>query len=269
MPLLACVGALASLPGCVHALKEPPPLEELGSDRVGIPVSGDLDALLHRAQFLYATRALGEVREAVALYLQAARADGSRVEGLLGAARAQVWIVDHEADAADKEEAALGAVHAAQWCLRIAPENPACDYWLGAALGVQARERRSTALDALPRIEEAFRIAAEKDPALEQGGPHRALALLYARAPGWPSGPGDPDRALEEALKAVELRPEYPPNQMALGEALGLTGDPRRAREAFSLALELANSLKAAGDPDAWEWIREAEEALTRKPAVP
>ena len=93
--------------------------------------------------------------------------------------------------------------------------------------------------------------------------------MLYARAPGWPTGPGDPDRALAEARKAVELRPDYPPNQLALGEALALTKDPQDARSARTRALELARQRKAAGDPDAGEWIREAQEALTRKPNIP
>src|SRR5206468_9879056 len=102
--------------------------------------------------------------------------------------------------------AATRAVQAAQWCERVSAEKPECQYWLGAALGVQAREKPSTGLSALPMIVEAFKRAAVADPALEDGGPERALALLYARAPGWPTGPGDPDLGLEHARKAVEVR---------------------------------------------------------------
>jgi len=256
---------LSLLISCAHALKEPPPLASLGAGQPESAAPKDIDSLLRRAEFLYAKRALAEAREAAALFLQAARADTSRVEGLVGAVEAQVWLADHEPEAVAREKAASEAVYAAQWCQRIDSASAACDYWLGAALGVQARERRATALDALPLIEAAFQRAAERNPSLEDGGPHRALALLYARAPGWPTGPGDPDRALEEARKAVELSPTYPPNQLALGETLRLTGSEGEAHEAFSRALELATARQAAHDPDASEWTQEAQQALAGK----
>ncbi|MCI0408945.1 MAG: hypothetical protein L0191_10335, partial [Acidobacteria bacterium] len=221
-----------------------------------------------QGEILYARRSLAAVQDASGVYLQAAQADPTRIEGLVGAVKSQIWIIDHEPERARRESAAVLAVQAAQWCLRIAPTSPVCEYWLGAALGVQARERSSTALDALPRIEEFFRRAAEADPQLEEAGPSRALALLYARAPGWPTGPGDPERALAEARKAVALKPDYPPNQLALGEALSLNGDSPGARDAYSKALDLAKSRKATSDPDASEWIQEAEKALHGKPPI-
>jgi len=205
---------------------------------------------------------LREVREAAQFFLAAARADATRVEALVGAVRAHVWLVDHETESIARRKAATSAVYAAQWCDRIEPKNPACAYWLGAALGVQARERRSTGLDALPLIEQAFKKAAVEAPSLEEGGPDRALALLYLRAPGWPTGPGNPDLGLEHARKAVELRPDYPPNQLALAEALKATGDEEGGRTTYQRALELARGRAAGGDPEATEWINEAEEAL-------
>jgi tetratricopeptide (TPR) repeat protein len=127
---------------------------------------------------------------------------------------------------------------------------------------VQARERRSTGLDALPQIEQAFKRAAVEAPSLEEGGPDRALALLYLRAPGWPTGPGDPDLGLMHARKAVQLSPAYPPNQLALAEALKATGDAEESASTYQRALDLARSRAAARDPDASEWIEEAEKAL-------
>ncbi len=230
---------------------------------------GDFDSLLQRGQFLYARRSLPEVRESVGLFLAAARADPARIEGLLGAVKAQVWLVEHESAASDREALATAAVQSAQWCVRIDPQSGACEYWLGAALGLQAREKRSTALDALPKIEQAFRRSAEIDPAFEEGGPHRALALLYARAPAWPTGPGDPDRAVDEARRAITIAPAYPPNFLALGETLMNLGDPRGAREAFAKALELAEARAAQDDPDAKEWVAEARQGLGGKSSTP
>jgi len=252
---------LSSAAGCVSALREPPPITDLGGpDR---PQAGEpLETLLARAETLYAVRTLDKVKEASDVWLEAARADTSRVEGLVGAVRAQVWLADHESGGASREQAATLAVQSAQWCGRIAPGSADCLFWLGAALGVQARERRTTALDALPKIVEAFKAAAAAEPDLEEAGPDRALAVLYARAPGWPTGPGDPDLSLEHARKAVELRPEFPPNHLALAEALLATGDGAGSRSEYEKSLAMSREFVLRGDRDAPEWVEEAEEAL-------
>ena len=248
--------------GCARALREPPPLTDPAGGGGATARPERVPPLLLRANLLYAARNLTEVREAGKVWLEAARADTTRVEGLEGAARAYVWLTEHETDAPARQSAATLAVNAAQWCERIKPGSASCVYWLGAALGVQAREKQSTALDALPRIEDAFKRAATADPMIEYAGPDRALALLYLRAPGWPTGPGDPDLGLQHARKAVELAPDYPPNDLALGEALAATGDMQGARGAYERALEKARRLADDGEPDAGEWIRQAGDAL-------
>jgi tetratricopeptide (TPR) repeat protein len=259
---LAGLGALFFSLSCVHALKEPPPLSQLGGPQTRSTAPAEVDPLLHQGELLFAQRSLDSVRQAADKYLQAAQADPTRVEGLVGTVQARIWLVDHLPDTQERRAESVLAVQAAQWCLRVASSSAACHYWLGAALGIQARERAATALDALPRIEELFRQAAEIDPLLDEAGPHRALALLYARAPGWPAGPGDPDRALVEAKEAASLRPDYPPNQLALAEAFSKTGARDPARQAYTRALELAKSGPSASDPDAAEWIEEAAKAL-------
>jgi len=254
--MMACAAA-----GCARALREPPPLGDLAGAKPRAPAEA-VGSLLARGEFLYAGRTLESVRQAAEVYLEAAQADRGRAEGLVGAARARVWLADHETSAAERERAAEGAVHAAQWCVRYASESPSCSYWLGAALGVQARERRTTALDALPKIVEAFQRAAALEPSLDEGGPDRALALVYARAPGWPTGPGDPDLALEHAREAVAINPGYPPNQIALAEALAATGDREGSVRTYRRVLDLGREYAARGDPDAAEWVLEAEQAL-------
>ncbi|HET7757595.1 MAG TPA: hypothetical protein VFK87_10095, partial [Steroidobacteraceae bacterium] len=75
-------------------------------------------------------------------------------------------------------------------------------------------------------------------------------------------GPGDPAAGVVAARRAVSLRPRYPPNLLALAEALAKSGDAPAAREAYQHARAAALGLPPAGDRD--EWLREAERALQR-----
>ena len=251
--------------GCATALKEPRPLGDLAGLGPGNAPPADpveIATLVSGAEALFAERDVDKAKTAVLMFLRAASADKAPIEALLGAVRAQVWLTDHETDPRARVQAAMAAVEAAQWCGRLAPLDPECDYWLGAALGVQARERPSTGLSALPKIEELFRRSAQALPTLDEAGPERALALLYVRAPGWPTGPGDPDLGLRHARTAVELRPDYPPNHLALAEALSATGDAGAGRLEYRRALDLARAMAARGDRDASEWAADAEKGL-------
>jgi hypothetical protein len=264
---LAALTALASLAGCAHALKEPPALTEvLGGARGHGP--GEVDALLAQGDAFFARRTVPSARDAQGEFTAAAAADPARRDALVKAIATWVWLTDHEPGSAERLDAAARAVQAAQWCGRRWPDAASCDYWRGAALGVQARERPSTGLSALPEIEAAFKRAAERAPLLEEAGPDRALALLYLRAPGWPTGPGDPALGLLHARRAVELSPDHPPNHLALGEALTANGEPE-AGEVFRRARTLAQRIQGPREAEAREWIDEASRALGEPSPVP
>jgi hypothetical protein len=257
----AALALLLAAAGCASALKEPRSLDILAP---GSGKEGAAQELLESAQRSWAQRPDVEaVRRAAQLYWQAAGADHAAVEGLVGAIRAQVWLVEHEKDSARRTELAVSSVEAGQWCQRRVPHSATCDFWLAVALGIQAREKRLTADDALKRMVELLRRAAAADPALDEAGPNRVLALVLLRAPSWPLGPGDVEAALDSARRAAGLRPDYPPNQQALGEALRANGQDGAA--AFTRALTEARRLAASGDPDAPEWAKESEAALRRK----
>lgn len=247
---------------CASALKEAPPLADLAPSAAPLGPA-DIDALLARAGALQSRRDLLSMRQAARLYFQVAAAGATGSETLVTAAQTEVWLADHETDPAERRAAAKRAVQASQWCGTIDPERPECVYWMGASLGVQARERPSTGLAALPQIEASFKEAAKRAPEIDRGGPDRALALLYLRAPGWPVGPGDAGLGLLHARRAIDLFPRHPPNLAALGEALQATGSGEAGRAAYRQALELA---RADADPDAPDWFDEAERALGERP---
>jgi tetratricopeptide (TPR) repeat protein len=252
--------------GCASSLREPPPLAALGGPVPAgrAPGATDVDRLLQQAEAGLTRRPdTAAVEQARKLFLAAARADESRSEGLLGAARATAWLVDHEPDSARRGVLATAGVQTCQWCIRRFAGSAECRYRLALALGEQARERPATAMDALPRIVALLEEVIATAPQLDEAGGDRVLALVLLRAPGWPAGPGDPDSGLEHARKAVELAPEYPPNWLTLGEALAATGRHDEARAAYRRAAELAQSRATAGDPDATEWAKQAAAGIS------
>jgi hypothetical protein len=105
--------------------------------------------------------------------------------------------------------------------------------------------------------------AESADPNYDKAGPARVRALVLIRAPGWPLGPGDTDAGLAAARRAVTLQPDYPPNVLALAEALSKTGDANGARDSYSHARDLAQALPPGAERD--DWLREADDALRRK----
>lgn len=190
--------------------------------------------------------------------------DAADAPALAGRARAAVHRLDHERDRTQRAALVREAVEAGRRCQRAAPGSAGCDYALALALGVEAREQTSGALQRLPEMVRLLRSAAAQEPGLDAAGPNRVLATVLVRAPGWPLGPGDPEAALESARRAVELAPGHAPNQLALAEALLATEDPEGAASVAGRAVELARQAAAAGDADAAEWLRDGERLLKR-----
>jgi len=257
---LGVASVLAAL-GCAPALRTPRPLP-------APPAAGGASAveLLTHAKACFARRPdPGAVREAESLFLAAAATDPGDVAGLAGAIEVKAWRLEHGVvDQGGREALAVSAVEAGQWCQKRAPESAACHYGLALGLGLQARERPSTTGEGLKLMVAELRRAAAGDPSQGFAGPERVLALVLLRAPSWPIGPGDLEAGLVEARKAVGRFPDYPPNQLALAEALLATGEREAGHQAARRAVALARAQPWAGDPDAPGWAREGEKLLLR-----
>jgi len=262
----ACLVVLSLVVACTSALKEPPPMAELGAVKTTPMAEGrDERAPLTRAEVEFSKLPdMAAVRRAQSLFLEAARVDGAPVEAFLGAARATAWIIEHTDDGARRKELVIQGVHIGQWCRRLHPSVPECTYRLALAVGQQARERPSTATDGLDVMVELLNEVIAEAPKLDFAGGQRVLALVLLRAPGWPTGPGDAEYGLEFAEAAVGAFPDYPPNQLVLGEALLENGRRDEAKHALERGVELARASFAAGDPEAADWISQAEEALAK-----
>jgi hypothetical protein len=185
------------------------------------------------------------------------------VEGLAAAIAADAERSDRESDSNVRDELATQASRDAEACLARDPQAAACLYGHAVALGLQAKAHPTRAGESLKNMLEALTRAEAADPNYDHAGPARVRALVLVRAPGWPLGPGDGDAGLLAARRAVALQPQYPPNLLALAEALAKTGDANGARETYGRARDAAQALPATAGRD--DWLRAADQGLQHR----
>jgi len=135
--------------------------------------------------------------------------------------------------------------------------NAAIYYYCSLNLGQLARTKKLGALKLVDQMENALKRAVELDSKFDYAGPHRTLGLLYSDAPGWPMSIGSRSKAKQHLLKAVELAPDYPDNQISLIEFYISSGDLKNARSAVPDAEPQmrAARLKFSGErwKDSWK----------------
>ncbi len=187
----------------------------------------------------------------------------SSVAELAAAIETDAQRSDHETDSKIRRELASEASADADACLALEPQAVACLYGRAVALGLNARAHPTRAGEYLTSMLDALTRAESADPSYDEAGPARVRALVLIRAPGWPLGPGDADAGLAAARRAVTLRPDYPPNLLALAEALAKTGDAGGALQIYTRARDAAQALPASPDRD--EWLHQADQGLQRK----
>jgi hypothetical protein len=185
------------------------------------------------------------------------------VEGLASSIAADAQRSEHETDAAIRAQLADDSSRDADACLAREPQGVACLYGGAVSLGLEARAHPTRALELLNKMLVDLTSAEVADPTYDQAGPARVRALVLIRAPGWPLGPGDAAAGLVAARRAVTLRPQYPPNLLALAEAQAKNGDASGARESYAHARDAAQAMPANAERD--EWLREADQALQRR----
>ena len=89
-------------------------------------------------------------------------------------------------------------------------ESPEACYYFAVNQGIILYTKGLFGLNKLPEIFEALKIA-QKNEAIDLGGPLRVLGMMYLKAPAWPSGIGDLDKSLELLEKASKKYPYASP----------------------------------------------------------
>jgi len=157
-------------------------------------------------------------------------------------------LAEREFDPEKREKLAAEGVSLAEAALALGGDNDgAVHYYLATNLGLMVREHVALAMDNLERLERELKRAVALNPGLDDGGPLRVLGALYLKAPAWPSGIGDIDKALELLRQAVNEYPDHPLNHLFYAQALWEDDNDAYAAQ---IKTELALGLKLLEEGD-------------------
>jgi tetratricopeptide (TPR) repeat protein len=216
--LLACVSILAFLTGCTELQRDHVQVDQMS----GCPkqTAATLVAEQHQLGPESDTHTLS-----CALTVLRDTQDPAVRRTALGS-RVCLHLAERETHQDKREKLAAEGVDFAEAALKQGGSGDgAVHYYLAANLGLAVREQPTLAMGSLGRLESEMKQAVALSPGIDDGGPLRLLGALYLKAPPWPSGIGDPDKALELLEKAVKEHPEHPLNHLFYAQALWDEGD--------------------------------------------
>ncbi len=233
------------------------------ADIKALPISGNPLALIEIARELCVPSvSLGQKAYALRLAVHAHTLDKKNIEIAVALSRIAFFAADavEQNDDMMKKFAGIG-VKAARTA-GINKSNPEACYYFALNQGLIIRSAGLFAINKLPEIHEALQVA-QNAAHLDYGGPLRVLGMLYIKAPAWPSGIGDLDKALDLLRQATEKYPSHPLNYMFYGDALLQDDDKEKALENLETAYRLAV-------PEIWGlhystiWRREIDELKSK-----
>jgi hypothetical protein len=135
--------------------------------------------------------------------------------------RISLHLAERAADPGKREKLAAEGVRFAEEALALGADGDGTvHYYLAANLGLAVRNQMTLAVQNLPRLEREMQRAVELSPDVDDGGPLRLLGMLYLKAPPWPTGIGDGDKALDLLKQALDKHPGHPLNHLFHAQAL-------------------------------------------------
>lgn len=132
-------------------------------------------------------------------------------------------------------------------------EDGAVYYYLAVNLGITIEKHPIAAVKNLARLVASLEKALALAPDVHNAGPCRVLGMVYLKAPPWPKGIGDGDKALDLLQESVWKSPGYPLNHIFYARALWEVEGEDKEREiadCLKEALRLMNQEK-------WKTVRE------------
>ena len=173
------------------------------------------------------------------------------------ASRLCLNLAERETNPDKREKYAADGVDFAETALAQGGESDgAVHYYLAANLGLAVREHITLAMESLGRLEAEMKQAVALSPGIDEGGPLRLLGALYLKAPAWPKGIGDLDKALEILKQAVDQYPKHPLNHLFYAQALWEDGEDvsqNQAKAEFALGEKLLAEGEWGYNKQPWE----------------
>ncbi|MDJ0763784.1 MAG: hypothetical protein QNJ97_12450 [Myxococcota bacterium] len=166
-------------------------------------------------------------------------------------AHACFMTAEYESDGVRKTTWLKDGSDEATTAIRERPDRVEGYYYLALIKGRLAERGGLGGLGQVKEIEILGLKAVELAPGFEAGGPYRLLAMLYAKAPPWPTSIGDVDLGLDYAKKAV-AHSDFPLNHLILAEVLIENGFPAQAREELRRVLAAPKMGRWARDGELW-----------------
>lgn len=170
--------------------------------------------------------------------------------------RACFDLAEYASNQTQRAALATEGIEACRRSLQLFPSNAPAYFFLGLNYGQLARTKLLGALSLVKEMQGAWEKAIELDPLYDHAGPHRALGILYRDAPGWPVSIGSKAKARWHLLKAVELAPGYPGNQLSLLESHARWGEYRLLQQQRAATAQLMQEarLQFRGEEWALDW---------------
>ena len=255
---LAVVCGLAG-PGC-WLFRSEPPRPALRAEKDDDAYPDDLDSLL-----AFAERSSREDSSIESLF-QAIRAYEKAQRMLRGRssptpvfevswklARACFLASEIEHDPTERLGLIQRGEDAAESAIRERPDRVEGYYYAAVLKGRRAEVSGLgfSAMSLANEVEKLGKRAVVLDPEFDNASPLRVLAMLYAKAPPWPTSIGDVDLALEYADRAVELA-DYPMNHLIRAEVLIEAGEPGAARDELKRVLAAPKHGRWAEEGERW-----------------